>query len=69
MLGLRIYFTVPKDVSPSARSIIRVQEAPTEIDNIPTGGQSAAAIKILHNGQIYILRGDEVYTITGARVK
>ena len=69
MLGLRLYFTVPKDVSPSARSIIRVQEAPTEIDNIPTGGQSASAIKILRNGQIYILRGDEVYDIMGHRVR
>jgi hypothetical protein len=25
--------------------------------------------KIMRNGKIYILRGDEVYTITGARVK
>jgi hypothetical protein len=25
--------------------------------------------KVMHNGQIYILRGDEVYTITGNRVK
>ena len=69
MLGLRLYFTVPKDVSPSARSIIRVNNAPTGIDNIPTGGQSASAIKILRNGQIYILRGDEVYDIMGHRVR
>ena len=69
LLGLRLYFTVPKDVSPSARSIIRVQEAPTEIDNIPTGGQSASAIKILRNGQIYIFRDGVTYTIMGARVR
>ena len=68
MLGLRLYFTVPKDVSPSARSIIRVQEAPTEIDNIPTGGQSASAIKILHNGQIYILRDGKMYDIMGREI-
>ena len=69
MLGLRLYFTVPKDVSPSARSIIRVNNAPAGIDDIETPQQGASAIKIMQNGQIYILRGDEVYTITGARVK
>ena len=69
MLGLRLYFTVPKDVSPSARSIIRVNNAPTGIDDIPTRGQSASAIKILRNGQIYILRDGKVYTITGNRVR
>ena len=69
MLGLRLYFTVPKDVSPSARSIIRVNNAPTDLDNIPTEGQSVSAIKILQNGQIYILRGEEIYTVTGHRVK
>ena len=69
MLGLRLYFTVPKDVSPSARSIIRVNNAPTDIDDIETPQQGASAIKIMQNGQIYILRGDEVYTIIGHRVK
>jgi uncharacterized repeat protein (TIGR02543 family) len=69
MLGLRLYFTVPKDVSPSARSIIRVNNAPAGIDDIETPQQGASAIKIMQNGQIYILRGDEVYTIMGNRVK
>ena len=69
MLGLRLYFTVPKDVSPSARSIIRVNNAPAGIDDIETPQQGASAIKIMQNGQIYILRGDEVYTIIGHRVK
>ena len=31
--------------------------------------KGSVATKILHNGQIYILRGDEVYTITGNRVQ
>ena len=69
MLGLRLYFTVPKDVSPSAQSIIRVNNAPAGIDDIETPQQGAAAIKILQNGTIYILRGNEIYTITGNRVK
>ena len=69
MLGLRLYFTVPKEVSPSTCSIIRVKDAPTEVENINTPQQSAAAIKILHDGQIYILRNGVTYTITGARVR
>ena len=69
MLGLRLYFTVPKDVSPSARSIIRVNNAPAGIDDIETPQQGAAVIKIMQNGNIYILRGNEIYTITGNRVK
>ncbi len=27
------------------------------------------ASKILHNGQIYILRGEKVYTVTGQEIK
>lgn len=69
MLGLRLYFTVPKDVSPSARSIIRVNNAPTGIDDIETPQQGASAIKIMQNGTLYILHNGKVYTITGNRVK
>lgn len=69
MLGLRLYFTVPKDVSPSARSIIRVNNAPAGIDDIETPQQGAAVIKIMQNGNIYIIRNGVTYTITGARVQ
>ena len=69
MLGLRLYFTVPKDVSPSARSIIRVNNSTTDVDNIPTVEEGTTAVKFLHNGVIYILRGDEVYSIMGDRVR
>ena len=69
MLGLRLYFTVPKDVSPSARSIIRVNNAPAGIDDIETPQQGAAVIKIMQNGNIYIIRNGVTYTITGARVR
>ena len=69
MLGLRLYFTVPKDVSPSARSIIRVNNSTTDVDNIPTVEEGTTAVKFLHNGVIYILRGDEVYSIMGNRVR
>ena len=65
MLGLRLYFTVPKDVSPSARSIIRVNNAPAGIDDIDTPQQGASAIKILQNNKIYILRDGKAYDIMG----
>lgn len=65
MLGLRLYFTVPKDVSPSARSIIRIKDAPTEVENINTPQQGAAAIKVLRDGTIYILRDGKIYDIMG----
>ena len=69
LLGLRVYFTVPNDASPTARSIIRVKDAPTEVENINTPQQGAAAIKVLRDGTIYILRDSKVYTITGNRVQ
>lgn len=74
ILGLRAYFNgseIPDDLSPK-QMIIKITEKDgvvTYLDNIETPQQGASAIKILQNGQIYILRGDEVYTITGLRVK
>jgi hypothetical protein len=74
ILGLRAYFNgseIPDDLSPK-QMIIKLTEKDgvvTYLDNIETPQQGASAIKILQNGQIYILRGDEVYTITGHRVK
>lgn len=68
MLGLRLYFTVPKDVSPSARSIIRVNNAPAGIDDIETPQQGAAVIKIMQNGNIYIIRNGKMYDIMGREI-
>ena len=74
MLGLRAYFNgsgIPEDLSP-ARAIIKITEKDgvvTYLDDIDTPQQGASAIKILQNGNIYILRNGITYTITGARVK
>lgn len=68
MLGLRLYFTVPKDVSPSARSIIRVNNAPAGIDDIETPQQGSAVIKIMQNGNIYIIRNGKMYDIMGREI-
>ena len=42
-------------------------DAPQAIENLHI--TSDKSVKILHNGQIYILRGDHSYTITGQEVK
>ena len=68
MLGLRLYFTVPKDVSPSAQSIIRVNNAPAGIDDIETPQQGSAVIKIMQNGNIYIIRNGKMYDIMGREI-
>lgn len=39
---------------------------PTSIDNTEAEGQ---AVKVVENGQIFIIRGDKTYTLTGALVK
>ena len=46
-------------------------DTPTAIDNtpFPSGEGRGEATKILHNGQIYILRGDKTYTLTGVELK
>ena len=39
----------------------------TDVDNVVTNGVKIE--KLFQNGQLYILRGDEIYTTTGAKVK
>lgn len=42
--------------------------SPTDVEQI-TNDELPATVKILHNGQIFILRGDKVYTLRGQEVK
>lgn len=45
-------------------------EIPTSIDELPTSHTNCSnCTKILRNGQVLILRGDKVYTVTGQEVK
>lgn len=69
MKGMRAYF----DLSTQASMIVRrasfgfhQEGQATGIEEIQSQQQSA---KILRNGQLYIIRNGEEYTITGARVK
>ncbi len=51
---------------------IQGQQAPQGIDNtpFPSGeGRGEASKLILHNGQIFILRGNKTYTLTGQEVR
>ena len=41
-------------------------DVPTSIDNAEAEAQ---VVKFIQNGQIFIIRGEKVYTITGALVK
>lgn len=44
------------------------KDTPTGVEDI-TDGQSPMTNKVLYDGQIYILRGDKVYTVTGQTVR
>ena len=71
MLGMRGFFTplaLPIQ-QPMAIQITTKDGATTYLDAVNMTTETKAATKVLYNGQIYILRGDEVYTITGNRVK
>ena len=82
MLGMRGYFMIDPNNPLSAADIAeqaadgRVylsfqKPVTTSIPVAPEAEQpkQPKVRKVMHNGQIYILRGDEVYTITGHRVK
>lgn len=71
MLGLRGYFDVG-DTFSSASYVMKIVDKAgvvTYVGDATAPQKGSVATKILHNGQIYILRGNEVYTITGNRVQ
>ena len=71
MLGLRGYFDAGNAFS-SASYVMKIVDkngVVTYIGDVTAPQKGSVATKILHQGQIYILRGDEVYTLTGHRVK
>ena len=79
MLGLRGYFTIDpmwlSDISAQAadgRVYLSVNKPVTS--SIPVAPEAEQQVlpkarKVMYDGKIYIIRGDEVYTITGHRVK
>ena len=76
MNGLRGYFTINDEylnnIAKAGRLYLSVKKPTTT--SIPIAPEAEQPVqpkvrKVMHDGKIYILRGDEVYTITGARVK
>ena len=79
MKGMRGYFTIDPmwaaeiaEQAADGRVYLSMKKpVTTSIPVAPEAEQQTKpqVRKILHNGQIYILRGDEVYTLSGRRVK
>ena len=75
MKGFRGYFTWddPVRMPPAKMSISIGKQVTTDVEEIVddqiTQPAAPKVRKVMYNGQIYILRGEEVYTITGNRVK
>jgi hypothetical protein len=73
--GFRGYFTWndPVRKAPSRMEITVGKQVTTDVEEIVddqiTQPAAPKVRKVMYDGQIYILRGDEVYTITGHRVK
>ncbi len=70
MNGMRAYFQVNEPSLHSARTRAYIRKAPTvatDMENITT--TETEIKKVIYNGSLYIIRGDEVYTIQGTKVK
>lgn len=67
----KAYLPLPKEAPSSAprrlRFVFREEQGTTGFD--PTNAEAVPTTKFIENGQLYIRRGDAVYTIQGVRVK
>lgn len=65
MLGMRGFFTLDESVQemPATIKIVDKDKTATSVEDIQDNEPQVR--KILHNSQIYILRGDEVYDLNG----
>ena len=70
MKGMRAYFQVNEPSLQSARTRAYIRREPTvatDMENITTSETKIK--KVIYNGSLYIIRGDEVYTIQGTKLK
>ena len=70
MNGMRAYFKVNEPSLLTARTRAYIRKEPTvatDMENITTSETEIK--KVIYNGSLYIIRGDEVYTIQGTKVK
>ena len=69
-VGGETYYTNPLELLVNADMTVVLtfkSTVVTSVDNVE--GNSVKVEKLFRDGQLYILRGDEVYTITGHRVR
>jgi hypothetical protein len=73
MQGLRAYFTLHGAAAAydlgGQSTMYLPSKTPTELTESVETTPANTAAKVLHNGRIYILRGDEVYDLMGNRVR
>lgn len=69
MLGMRGFFTLDESVQemPATIKIVEKDKTTTSVEDIKDN--EPIVRKILHNGQIYILRGNEVYDLNGRLIR
>ncbi len=70
MNGMRAYFQVNEPSLQSARTRAYIRKAPTvatDMENITTTDTEIK--KVIYNNTLYIIRGNEVYTVQGTKVK
>ena len=67
--GLRGYFTVDGGMAKTAEFVLNLPEKVTTSIPMVNIADSLKVTKYLWNGQIYIQRGNEVYDLSGVRVK
>ena len=70
MKGMRAYFQVNEPSLQSARTRAYIRREPTvatDMENITTTDTEIK--KVIYNNMLYIIRGNEVYTVQGTKVK
>lgn len=68
ILGLRGYFSMPESMKSMPAQICIKENASTDTEEVEANSVDGV-YKILDNQRVYIIRGEEVYTIMGDRVR
>ena len=69
ILGLRAIFDIPAGSRVRARAVFNSNETTDVVDLTPEQTTTPTVKKVLHKGQLIIIRGEEKYTIQGQRME
>ena len=69
ILGLRAIFDIPAGSQVRARAVFNSNETTDVVDLTPDQTTNPTVKKVLHKGQLIIIRGEEKYTIQGQRME